>query len=329
MRADRLVAIVLLLQVHGQRTAGQLAAELETSERTIRRDLDALSASGVPVYAQRGRGGGWSLLGGHRIDLSGLTAPEARSLVLAAAGVPGQDAVDGAVRKVLAALPPPLRDQVQAARAAVHVDTRPWGDRQGTADSSDDGARSVATVRQLRRALDDGVQVDLCYARPGQEPSWRRVHPHGLVVKHGVWYLVGTAAAGLRTYRVSRVVAVETTAEPAVRPIDFDLAAAWDQMQQRLAELRPAATVAVELEVAPRMWPLVLSRLGAWWDVVDLGATAEGWRRAVVAMHDPAHAALELLGFGDAVVVHGPAEVRAHLAALGQRLVDRYTPRGT
>ena len=98
MRADRLVAIVLLLQVHGQRTAGQLAAALETSERSIRRDLDALSGAGVPVYARRGRGGGWSLLGGHRIDLTGLTTGEARALVLAAVGAPGQDGVDAALR---------------------------------------------------------------------------------------------------------------------------------------------------------------------------------------------------------------------------------------
>jgi len=184
VRADRLVAIVLLLQTHGQRTASQLAEELETSERTIRRDLDALSGAGVPVYAQRGRGGGWALLGGHRIDLSGLTSGEARSLVLAAAGVPGQDDGDAALRKVLAALPAATRDQVVAAQARVHVDRTRWGPSHVTGDARD----IESTLGRLREALERDVQVELCYARPGQEPMWRWVHPHGLVIKSGTWW---------------------------------------------------------------------------------------------------------------------------------------------
>jgi predicted DNA-binding transcriptional regulator YafY len=324
VRADRLVAIVLLLQTHGQRTAGQLAEELETSERTIRRDLDALSGAGVPVYAQRGRGGGWALVGGHRIDLSGLTSAEARSLVLAAVGVPGQDDVDAALRKVLAALPAVLRDQVVAARARVHVDRSRWGPHHhGHVPGDDRGTEG--TLGRLRHALERGVQVDLCYARPGQEPSWRRVHPHGLVLKSGTWYLVGTSASGLRTYRVERVEGLQVTDEPATTPAGFDLRATWEATQRDFATLRPSAAVAVELLVEAAAWPRLSAGLGAWWALDDLGVGTDGRRRVQLRVPTEAHAAAELVGFGDSVEVRSPPEVRAHLATLGRRLVARYS----
>lgn len=328
MRADRLVAIVLLLQRHGQRTAGQLAEALETSERTIRRDLDALSMAGVPVYAQRGRGGGWALLGGHRIDLSGLTGPEARALVLAAAGAPDQEGVEAALRKVLAALPPPLRDQVAAARARVHVDPRAWrgrpakegpDNRELTADPAAD-----RLLGRLRRAVEEGVQVDLTYARPGQAATPRRVHPHGLVVKAGSWYLVASTTAGLRTYKVARIDTVEPTEDPRQEPDGFDLAATWATMQREFAALRPVAELTVELLADEGAWLRLSAHLGAWWDLVDLGSLSDGRRHALVAVPNAAHAARELVAFGDAVEVVGPASVRHELAGLGQRLVERY-----
>lgn len=325
MRADRLVAIVLLLQLHGQGTVGQLAEELETSERTIRRDLEALSLAGVPVYAQRGRGGGWGLVGGHRIDLSGLTAGEARSLVLAASGVPGQEDLDVAVRKVLAALPPAIRDQVAVARARVHVDPTGWGTRPGSEPIPREGTRTEPTLGRLRDALDLGVQLDLLYARPGRASSWRRVHPHGLVVKSGTWYLVGTAATGLRTYRVSRIEAIELTAEPASTPEGFDLRSTWDAIQRDFADLLPSADVTVELLVEARVWARLSAGLGAWWDLVDLGVGPDGRRQVQVNLPSAAHAAAELVGFGDGVEIRSPLEVREELATMGRRLVARYS----
>lgn len=328
MRADRLVAIVLLLQTHGQRTASQLAEALETSERTIRRDLDALLAAGIPLYAQRGRGGGWALLGRHRIDLSGLTASEARSLVLAAAGAPGQEAVDAAVRKVLAALPPAIRYQVLVARARVHVDRTGWRQPLGTRGLREEDLIVERILSRLHQALDVGVQVDLRYVRPGHESSWRRVHPHGLVVKAGTWYLVASASSGLRTYKVSRVEAADLTDEPISEPAGFDLANTWGTMQSDFAALRPVAQVTVELLVEPHVWPRLTGQLGAWWDLVDLGVETYGRRRALVAMANAEHAARELVGYADSVEVLGPPEVRDELVALGQRLVARYSAQG-
>ncbi len=321
VRADRLVAIVLLLQANGQRTVTQLAGALEASERTIRRDLDALCAAGVPVYAQRGRGGGWALLGGHRIDLSGLTASEARSLVLAASGAPGQKDVDAALRKVIAALPAAIREQVNVAQGRVLVDPTAWGQPRGAGSGVND---NEATLAILREALERNVVVNLRYARPGSDPSWRRVHPQGLVVKHGTWYLLGVGPAGSRTYRVSRVEALELTSETACTPPDFDLAATWRASQQAFEALRPCTEVTVEVLVDDGVWARMAGRIGAWWDLVDLGVCDDGRRRVLVSMTGAHQAALELACYDTAVEVRGPQGVRDELAALGRRLVEGY-----
>ncbi len=326
VRADRLVAIVLLLQAHGQRTVTQLAGALEASERTIRRDLDALCAAGVPVYAQRGRGGGWALLGGHRIDLSGLTAAEASSLVLAASGAPGQKDVGAALRKVIAALPTAIREQVNAAQGHVHVDPTAWGQLRTTKPSPDGVEVILAAIRE---ALERNVVVNLCYARPGSDASWRLVHPQGLVVKHGTWYLLGVGPAGSRTYRVSRIEALELTSETASTPPDFDLAATWRASQQSFEALRPCTQVTVELLVDDGVWARMSGRIGAWWDLIDLGACDDGRRSVLVSMTSAHQAALELVCYDATVEVRGPQEVREELATLGRRLVDRYQSMGT
>ncbi len=326
MRADRLVAIVLLLQAHGQRTVAQLAGTLDTSERTIRRDLDALCAAGVPVYPQRGRGGGWALLAGHRIDLSGMTAGEAQSLVLAASGAPDQKGVDAALRKVVAALPPATRDQVMAAIARVHVDPTSWGpSRRPGATAASEVTREEHILVRLREALERNVAVDVYYAKPGADPSWRRVNPRGLVVKSGVWYLVGVGPAGPRTFRVSRVEALELTSEPACTPAGFDLAATWRESQRAFDALRPSAEVTVEVLVDAGAWPRLSKRLGAWWDLADLGVACDGRRKALLRICSPRQAALELAGFDGTVEVLDPPDVRAELANLGRCLVERYT----
>jgi predicted DNA-binding transcriptional regulator YafY len=315
MRADRLVAIVLLLQVHGQLTAPDLAERLEVSERTVRRDLDSLCVAGVPLYAQRGRGGGWALLGGHRIDLTGLTADEVEALSmvtspgnLAGAGAVGAE-VEAAMRKVLAALPEPLRLRVAAARKAVLVDPTGWG---RTAEPS-------AHLDALRAAVLGGEQVDVRYAPPGRPAEDRRLHPLGLVCKRGVWYLVAVAPAGLRTYRLSRVQAVTTTGLPAERPEGFDLASAWADVEARLRDR--FVGIEVDLTVSSRAEGLLQATLQSWSHVTDLGGGR--WR---VSMPSAEAAARELAAFGDEVEVCGPVEVRVALAAIGARLVERYAP---
>jgi predicted DNA-binding transcriptional regulator YafY len=323
MRADRLVAIVLLLQTHGQLTAGDLAERLETSERTIRRDLDALSFAGVPVYAQRGRGGGWALLGGYRTDLSGLTTDEARALMLVAgpnalAGVGVEPKVKSAVRKLIAALPATVQAEAAAAQDAVLVDPVAWG-RKGE-------AHPTAQLDVLRDAVVRGVQVDITYAKPREAAQSRRVHPFGLVSKGGTWYLLAGAAAGLRTFRLSRVKAVAMTDEPVERPDNFDLAEAWDQVQRELPGR--LGTVAVELRVDPEVLPW-LRRAIAGWGTLDPSESERAgrgrWPQYTATFPHPSAAAAELVRFGARVEVVSPDDVKAELLRLGRELVKAYS----
>lgn len=346
MRADRLVAIVLLLQVHRKLTAGELAERLETSERTIRRDLEALMLAGVPIYPRRGRDGGWALVGGNRLDLTGLTSGEAQALFLAtgaaAAGDFGPGVAEGlagARRKVLAALPPPLRAQVEAAAAAIHVDGTRWGlpddapAAQGAAGGGSrggrDGAEEQAHLEALRAAVLAGVRVRMAYEPPGRLCEERRLSPHGLVNKRGVWYLLAGAEAGLRTYRLSRVRSVEVLAERAERPDGFDLAQAWGEVQRRMAE-RPSLPVVVEVAVPAPSLRRVRAMIGAWWPMDEPEGSATpatlGAAQPTVTVRFPsaAVAAAELSRLGEHAEVLSPPEVRAELAAIGRRLEARY-----
>ncbi len=321
MRADRLVAIVLLLQTHGQLTVSDLAERLEASERTIRRDLDSLSGAGVPVYAQRGRGGGWALLGGHRIDLSGLTTDEAQALFLVAGpnalvGVGVDPGVKSALRKLMAALPAPMREQASAAGNAVLVDPVGWGRKSDQPPHLD----------ALRAAVVKGVQVDINYAKPGQEAAVRRIHPYGLVSKGGTWYLLAGAEAGLRTFRLSRVHGVVVTEEAVERPEDFDLAEAWETVQTEFPGRTYGAGVTVQLSVDPGAIRYVSAVLSRWANLQPQPGMSHGgaWARYVATFPNPAIAAAELVRFGRRVEVEGPIEVRAALARLGQELVATY-----
>jgi predicted DNA-binding transcriptional regulator YafY len=324
MRADRLVAIVLLLQTHGQMTVSDLAERLECSERTIRRDLEGLSGAGVPVYPQRGRGGGWALLGGHRIDLSGLTADEAEALFLVAGpnalvGVGVEPGVKSALRKLLAALPAPFREQAEAANAAVLVDPVGWG-------RTNDQPPNLA---ELRKAVLAGLQVDITYTKPRQEPAVRRVHPYGLVSKGGTWYLLAGVEAGLRTFRVSRVQAAVVTEEPVERPDDFDLAEAWEKVQADFPARTYAEGVTVELRIEPGAVRYISAALGRWANLQPQPTESpEGqWPRYTAIFPHAGVAAAELVRYGRRINVVGPADVRAALARLGAELVASYGQR--
>ena len=242
VRADRLVAILLLLQARGQVTAAEVAEELEVSERTARRDLEALGMAGVPVYSRQGRNGGWQLAGGGRTDLSGLNAAEARALFLVAG--PSSAAtpeVKAALRKLVRALPEPLRDEAEAASAAVVVDPAGW----------DQPARTRPAPHHLdavQQAVVAGQQVALGYVARDRAATTRVVHPLGLASKGSSWYLVASTADGLRTFRVDRITSVEPTGDPVVRPDGFDLAEAWrliaDEVDQRRTPLVARGTAA-------------------------------------------------------------------------------------
>jgi predicted DNA-binding transcriptional regulator YafY len=312
MRADRLVAVLLLMQSRGRVTAAELAAELEISVATARRDLEALSAAGVPVYPQPGRGGGWQLLGGARTDLTGLTAPEAQALFLlvgpaAAASAPARSAL----RKLVRALPDTFRSDAEAAAGAVVVDPTRWGER---------GRERSELVELLQSAVVRRRRVDLGYARPGRPPSSRRVDPLGLVDKDDVWYLIAGTPDGRRTFRVDRIVEAAVTDEPAHRPDDFDLSAAWEDVVAAM-EQRRGGLVATVL-APPREASVLQGHFGRQCEVA--GTAGDGRVRLRLSAPTPLMIAQQLAGFGAAVDVEGPASVTAALARLGSELVRRY-----
>jgi predicted DNA-binding transcriptional regulator YafY len=312
MRADRLVATLLFLQARGRVTAAEVAEELEVSMRTARRDLEALSIAGIPVYSQPGRGGGWSLVGGARTDLSGLTAAEARTLFLVAgpssAVTPEAKA---ALRKLVQALPETFRAEAEKAAAAIVLDPARWG---GTAPPP------PPHLEALQQAVVEGVQVRLGYTDRNRAVSERTVHPLGLVAKGSVWYLVAGTDAGLRSFRVWRVSSVDLTGEPVRRPPGFDLADTWQAMVREMDERRSARRVRALAD------PAIVGWLRAHFaNRLQVGEPAADGRVAVdIGFGDTHDPATDLIGYGARLEVIDPPEIRAQLAAIGAALVERY-----
>lgn len=314
VRADRLMAVLLLLQRRGQVTAAEVARELEVSERTARRDLDALAVAGVPVYSLQGRGGGWRLVGGARTDLSGLTAGEARALFLvagpAAAATP---AVRAALRKLVQALPEPFRTDAEAAAASVVTDPHRWG--SGRVEH-----RPPRFLDAFQDAVVRGVQVRLRYVDRAGAETVRAVHPLGLVAKGPSWYLVARADAGRRTFRVDRVSSVDPTDDPVDRPADFDLAASWREIADEVDRRRTP----LEARVLCSPDGVGVLRIAFAGRIEVGGATPDGRVEVVVRGQDATVLAGELAALVAWVEVTGPPEVREHLASLGEVLVERY-----
>jgi predicted DNA-binding transcriptional regulator YafY len=308
VRADRLVAALLVLQARGRVTAAELADELEISERTARRDLEALAMAGIPVYSQAGRGGGWSLVGGARTDLSGLTAAEARTLFLVAGpSAAATPQVKAALRKLVRALPEPMRAEAESAATAVVLDPTSW-DRTSRPPPEH--------LEILQRAVVDAVRVRLRYAGRDRPETERIVHPLGLVAKASVWYLVAGTDAGLRTFRLSRIRDVTVTTDPAERPDGFDLAETWrsivDEVDERREWFRASALVVEEAV------PWIRGAFGA---RASVSASAADGRVEVELRSWSAHTlASEVASFGARVEVVEPVEVRDELARLATDL---------
>ncbi|HTU09705.1 MAG TPA: YafY family protein [Allosphingosinicella sp.] len=317
MRASRLLSILILLQLRVRLTAEQLAEEFEVSVRTIYRDIDALSAAGIPVYGDRGPGGGFSLLDGYRTKLTGLAADEAEALPViglpaAAASLGVGVAAARARGKLLAALPPAGSAEAGRMAARFHVDAADW-------------YRAEQPVRHLpaiARAVLDQKLLAMRYESWTGMRDWR-VEPLGLVLKAGAWYLVARGADKIRTFRVSNILAQAAEAESFDRPGDFDLPAWWEASLRRFeAELRPGLA---DLRVSPEGLRR-LAELGAWAAEAALTAgppDAEGWSRLSLPVETPDRAALVLLGIGPEIEVVAPAALRARLHELAEQVLLR------
>jgi predicted DNA-binding transcriptional regulator YafY len=307
----------MLLQVRGRMTAPELAEEFEVSVRTIYRDIDAISAAGIPVYADRGRDGGFRLAGGFRTTLTGMTQPEAEALFLS--GLPGPAAELGladilatARLKLIAAMPADMQTERIAAR--FHLDPAGW-------------FRSVeppTLLPEIARAVWSERYLSVLYKRAG-ETQRRKLGPLGLVLKGGIWYLVAQRGTALRTYRVSNIVETKVLDEAYTGAKNFDLAAYWIKAshEYEVGSYRETATV--------RLSPHGLSRLDLLGPYVvktaEKSACApdkDGWVHCTIPLESIDFGIRELMRLGNDVEVLAPAGLRTEMSVTARKIADIY-----
>lgn len=320
MRASRLVALLLLLQARGRMTAAGLATELEVSERTIQRDVEALAAAGVPVYSERGRGGGYRLVAGYRSRLTGLDPDEARALVAVGTAAPARElglgqALMSARLKLIASLPAGLRDEMSAAASRFHLDAPGWFTRQ----------RPVPFLDALAEGVFGDLVVEARY-RGRSGPRACRLEPLGLVLKAGTWYVVAReAGADVRGYRADRFAGALVTGQRFTRP-RFDLAAFWLKWIEDFERSRPLVTVTVRARAGrARALRRVVEPGHAGQVDWDAAPDPEGWVRLLLPFERPEYARAALLGFGPDVEVLAPGELRGEMAAAAAGLTALYS----
>ncbi|MFE3031064.1 helix-turn-helix transcriptional regulator [Streptomyces canus] len=322
MRAARLIKMVLLLQSRPSMTAAELARELEVSERTVTRDAQALSEAGVPVYADRGRAGGYRLIGGYRTRLTGLARSEAEALFLS--GVPGalremglEDAASAARLKVSAALLPSLRDASRTSAQRFHLDAPNWFSEP----------KSPELLPAVADAVWDDRRVTARYrGREGEVE--RELEPYGLVLKAGVWYLCARVADGgsFRVYRIDRFTAVTAGEARFERDEEFDLPGFWAERAEQFARSILRAEVVVRLSGdGVRRLPYVVDPASAREALAAADAADEdGWLTLTLPVESEQVARTQLAGLGPEVEVLAPESLRARFAEDARRLGRLY-----
>lgn len=320
MRADRLVSLMLLLRQRGRMTAASIARELEVSTRTVLRDIEALSAAGVPVYAERGRSGGFALLDGFRTRLAGLTHDEALALLAAGASRRGASFGFGtshaaAIRKIVDTMTDEHRTRAdEAARRLLIEPDTDLLERRVTAEKIPE-----AIMSPVRRAVLGGHRLSIEYAAAGRAPDRRTVDPVGLVTVRGTGYLLATRSGEDRTYRLSRIRAAECLREPAERREAIDLEQIW---RERGARFRTGgATLTVVLRIEPGHRSELLRTVV---DVAHEESEADGRLRFKVTFQDEEHAHWAVWQLGTGAEVLEPASLRTALRETAERIAEQY-----
>lgn len=322
MRADRLLSILLLLQVHRRLTARELAERLEVSERTILRDMDALGSAGVPVTAERGAGGGWSLVDGYRTELTGLHEDEAQALALSIpprllSDLKLDRAAEGAILKLLAGLPALLRRRADEARRKIHVDVGGWAS----------SPEAIPHLQVVQDAVWQERRLEIEYGGTGgradqNDAVHRLVDPLGLVAKGSAWYLAGQVDGDVRAYRISRIQAARILDERCTRPEGFDLAAWWEQSSKDFRANLPRYPAI--LRVHPEtVWRLPYG--GRFARVEKVGeAEEDGWKRVEMRFQFEEEAAEFALSFGPNVEVVDPPVLKERVLDLARSVLAFY-----
>jgi predicted DNA-binding transcriptional regulator YafY len=327
MLASRLLSILMLLQTRGRMSASQLAEELEVTVRTIHRDIDQLSAAGVPVYADRGRNGGFQLQDGYRTMLTGLNQSEAETLFLA--GLPGPaaqmglaDVLSTARLKLLAALPSNIQPSAERIAARFHLDAGAWFHSVDQLPSLPVIAHAVWGERMLKMRYHPSGEVDT---------RVRKVAPLGLVLKSGIWYLIAQNSRSIcTTYRAANIYDAEICDETFVRPKQFDLVTHWENSVREYE----ASVYHDYAEV--RLSPVGLKRLSLLGPYVTSAASStaskpdrNGWVRCRLPIESLDFGVRELLRLGDQVVVLGPPSLRSELARTAERIAKLHESRAS
>lgn len=301
MKADRLLSVLLLLQAHGRLSSRVVAERLEVSSRTAHRDMEALSAAGVPVFAIRGKKGGWQLEDGWRTRVPALDEAELHALLMAQPRMAGDPrlaaSAERAFTKLAAAFPAPLRERAASIRKRLHVDVAGW---YGAPEN-------LAALPTVQEAVSRDRMLLIRYRPAGREAADRRVGPLGLVAKGATWYLVASAPNGLRTYRVSRIESATILDEPFERPENFDLPSYWEAS---VAQFRAAPRYVVVL----RLTLDAARTVGMWCHVLPAEpsdpADSDGWATRRISFDNESHACFVVLGLGSRAEVIAPPELR-------------------
>ncbi|MBH0174273.1 YafY family transcriptional regulator [Fictibacillus sp. 23RED33] len=317
MRADRLISILLLLQNHGKMTTKALANELEVTERTIHRDMEALSVAGIPVLAERGKHGGWRLVDQYRTKLTGLKDSELKTLFLS----PSYQLLSDlgftkdwkeARQKLLAALPNSLQSQADNLWNRIHIDIDPWKQSQ----------HETIALNLLQQALWEDRKIRIAYEKANKESSDRIVEPLGLVAKGRTWYLVAVSDKDIKNFRVSRIKSVELTYESFVRPGNFQLADYWNESKQNFVKNLPIFEVEVEAS------PAIIQRIsysGRFAQVVSKGSpNGNGWIPVKLTFDTEQEAASYIIGFGDQMRVVSPRTLIESIKKIGESALSLY-----
>lgn len=319
MRADRLLSLLMLLQTRGRMTAEALAAELEVSVRTIYRDLTALSVSGIPVYCERGPGGGVALVEEYRTTLTGLTPDEARALFMMSVPAPlEQLGVDrelkAALLKLSASLPDSRRSDESRARQRIHLDSSWWFQTE----------EAVPSLQILQQAVWNDRMIRLKFRTFFGRQVEQVIAPYGLVAKANLWHLVYDREGTIRVVRISQVTEAELLAETFVRPAEFDLAAFWEKW---CADYESQPPFVARVRVSPQ----VLTSLPYHLDerFRNLGEQnappdPDGWVTLDLPFESFETARTRLLGLGRAVEVLEPEPLRKSIIDFAEQIVNFY-----
>src|ERR1041385_4526914 len=310
MKSERLLSALMLLQAHGRMTGRALAKRLEVSMRTVHRDMEALSAAGVPVFAMRGAQGGWQLDEGWRTQVPGLDEAELRALLMAQPRVLGDvrlaAAAESALGKLMAALPEAMRERAASIRQRLHVDTAGW---RGAGEN-------LVMLPVVQEAVARDRKLTIRYRKSDREVTERTVDPLGLVAKGTSWYLFAGTPRGFRTFRVSRIMEAKLLDEACERPSKFDLAAAWKASTDEFHEGRTAYEATLRLERRAAEW------VETWQTATVIEGKGEAWVTMQVRFHHEDEACFVAQGLMPRAEVLAPAKLRERVRKNLEQKVD-------